>query len=328
MKAGIALTMDLGRGLSDVDAVRNHLALGDHVEALGFDSLFALEHHFTDYVLSPSPLMILSYFAGRTTTLMLGTAVIVLPWHDPILVAEQILVLEAVSGGRGFYGLGRGRSEIEFAGLGVDRADSAERWREGLHIIRAALSGEVVMASKEGPSLAVQVRPRPAMRSLDRLFAPASDPDGARRVREAGLGLFLSTSQPWKDLAETAEAYRSAATVPSPVVFAAVSVAPSRMEAEERAFEFLAADSSAAAMHYALPDRSPEPVSCEEISAYVSQQIIGTPSDCVEQLHELRRLTGTEHVVFEVSYGGLPRLSAEANLRLLAAELLPVMRRW
>lgn len=328
MKAGIALTMDPGRGLSDVDAVRNHLALGDHVEALGFDSLFVLEHHFTDYVLSPSPLMLLSYFAGRTTTLMLGTAVIVLPWHNPILVAEQILLLEAVSGGRGFYGLGRGRSEIEFAGLGVDRADAEERWREGLHILRAAISGEVVMPSRQKPSLALQVRPRPATHLLDRLFAPASDPDGARRVREEGLGLLLSTFKPWNDLAKTAEAYRSAGTVPSPVVFAAVSVAPSRMEAQERALEFLAADSRAAAVHYASPGRPPEPASCEEIAAYVSQQIVGTPSDCVEQLLELRRHTGTEHVVFEVSYGGLPRLSAEANLRLLAAELLPVMRRW
>lgn len=67
------------------------------------------------------------HLAGRTTTLMLGTAVIVLPWHNPILVAEQILVFEAVSGGRGFYGLGRGRSEIEFAGLGVDRARARRR---------------------------------------------------------------------------------------------------------------------------------------------------------------------------------------------------------
>ena len=82
MKVGIALNMLSEPGRPDVAVVSDHLAMGDLAEPLGFDSLFALEHHFTGYAMSPAPLQLLAYYAGRTKRIMFGTAVIVLPWHD------------------------------------------------------------------------------------------------------------------------------------------------------------------------------------------------------------------------------------------------------
>ena len=76
MKVGTALNMLTKEGVSDANVLAEHLALGDLVEPLGFDSLFALEHHFTGYAMSPSPTQLLSYFAGRTKRITLGTAVI------------------------------------------------------------------------------------------------------------------------------------------------------------------------------------------------------------------------------------------------------------
>ena len=93
MKVGTALNMLYQPGRSDASVVGEHLALGDLAEPLGFDSLFALEHHFTGYAMSPAPAQLLSYFAGRTKRITFGTAVIVLPWHDPVRVAEQIALL-------------------------------------------------------------------------------------------------------------------------------------------------------------------------------------------------------------------------------------------
>src|ERR1051326_2573179 len=90
MKVGIALNMLCQAGRSDASVVGEHLALGDLAEPLGFDSIFALEHHFTGYAMSPAPTQLLAYYAGRTKRVQLGTAVIVLPWHDPVRVAEQI----------------------------------------------------------------------------------------------------------------------------------------------------------------------------------------------------------------------------------------------
>ena len=77
-------------GRPDTAVINEHLRLGDLAEPLGFDSLFALEHHSTGYAMSRSPLQLLSYYAGRTKRIHLGTAVIVIPWHDPIRIAEQI----------------------------------------------------------------------------------------------------------------------------------------------------------------------------------------------------------------------------------------------
>jgi len=99
MKVGIALNMLAEAGRSDVAVVSDHLAMGDLAEPLGYDALFALEHHFTGYAMSPAPLQLLAYYAGRTARIMFGTAVIVLPWHDPIRVAEGIALLDIRSAG-------------------------------------------------------------------------------------------------------------------------------------------------------------------------------------------------------------------------------------
>ena len=77
MKVGIALNMLCQAGRSDASVVGEHLAMGDLAEPLGFDSLFALEHHFTGYAMSPAPTQLLAYYAGRTRPIQLGTAVIV-----------------------------------------------------------------------------------------------------------------------------------------------------------------------------------------------------------------------------------------------------------
>ena len=69
--------------VDDHELVKGELALGDLAEPLGFDSLWCFEHHFTSYMLSPNPLQILTYFAGRTKRIQLGTMVVVLPWHHP-----------------------------------------------------------------------------------------------------------------------------------------------------------------------------------------------------------------------------------------------------
>ena len=81
MKVGVALNMLQKPGLSDAAVFAEHMALGDLAEPLGFDSLWALEHHFTGYAMSPAPTQLLAYFAGRTRRVALGTAVIVLSQH-------------------------------------------------------------------------------------------------------------------------------------------------------------------------------------------------------------------------------------------------------
>src|SRR5260221_12560918 len=117
MKVGIALNMLSEPGRTDVAVVSDHLAVGHLAQPLGFDSLFTLEHHFTGYAMSPAPLQLLAYFAGRTKGITFGTSVIVLPWHDPIRVAEEIALLDILCGGRCPFGLGRGTARVGDAGV-------------------------------------------------------------------------------------------------------------------------------------------------------------------------------------------------------------------
>src|SRR5574338_857412 len=97
------------------------LALVDLAEPLGFESVWGVEHHFTDYTMCPDVLQFLTYLAGATETVQLGSMVVVLPWHNPMRVAEQISVLDHQSNGRFIFGMGRGLGRVEFDGFGVDQ---------------------------------------------------------------------------------------------------------------------------------------------------------------------------------------------------------------
>jgi len=127
MKVGIALNMLCQPGRSDAAVVGEHLALGDLAEPLGFDSLFALEHHFTGYAMSPAPTQLLSYYAGRTRRITFGTAVIVLPWHDPIRVAEQMALLDTLCDGRCLFGFARIAASVASAGFRIPMEETRPR---------------------------------------------------------------------------------------------------------------------------------------------------------------------------------------------------------
>src|ERR671913_2046667 len=142
MKVGVAMNMLTKEGRSDASVVGEHLALGDLAEPLGFDSIFALEHHFTDYAMSPAPTQLLAYYAGRTRRITLGTAVIVLPWHDPVRVAEQIALLDVMSGGRCLFGFGRGAASVEYAGFRIPMEEARARFVESAKIVVTALAND------------------------------------------------------------------------------------------------------------------------------------------------------------------------------------------
>ena len=84
MKVGMTLQLTSFGNKPDLETYQDELSLADMAEGLGFDSIWTLDHHFTGYVMSPDPVALLMYVAGRTKRIQLGTAVIVLPWHDPV----------------------------------------------------------------------------------------------------------------------------------------------------------------------------------------------------------------------------------------------------
>src|ERR1700722_3026995 len=115
---------------TDQEVFAADVALADLAEPLGFESIWSVEHHFTNYTMCPDVMQFLTYMAGRTTTVKLGSMVAVLPWHDPVRLAEQILMLDNLSKGRLILGLGRGTGKVEFDGFRTYMGDARQRFKE------------------------------------------------------------------------------------------------------------------------------------------------------------------------------------------------------
>src|SRR5437764_624909 len=180
MKVGIALNMLTKEGRTDAAVVWEHLALGDLAEPLGFDSLFALEHHFTGYAMSPAPTQLLAYYAGRTKRIHFGTAVIVLPWHDPVRVAEQIALLDILCGGRCLFGFGRGAASVEYEGFRIPMGEARPRFVEAANIIVKALANDSFEHHGEFFQIPrTAIRPRPISHPERRFYASAVSPESA-----------------------------------------------------------------------------------------------------------------------------------------------------
>jgi alkanesulfonate monooxygenase SsuD/methylene tetrahydromethanopterin reductase-like flavin-dependent oxidoreductase (luciferase family) len=354
MKVGIALNMLSEPGRPDVAVVSDHLAMGDLAEPLGFDSLFALEHHFTGYAMSPAPLQLLAYYAGRTKRITFGTAVIVLPWHDPIRVAEEIALLDILSGGRCLFGFGRGAASVEYAGFRIPMSEARPRFAEAAQLIRKALrepefewQGEFYQIPK------TSIRPRPISHPEDRFYASSVSPESAEIMAKLGFGILVVMQNEWPKAAENIVNYREIAlsvghNPPPPIILTNVSCAESRDEAQDRAMQWLGKKWQSIDDHYHFSDGHLATVKGyetygkmaktyarlqdeqERVRAtefYVKIQIVGTPEDCIGQIAELQRVTGTDHVVTEFSFGGIPHADAEKNMRLFAQSVLPILQR-
>jgi alkanesulfonate monooxygenase SsuD/methylene tetrahydromethanopterin reductase-like flavin-dependent oxidoreductase (luciferase family) len=145
MRFGLFGGATVKTGSSDANAVgdssSDYTEFVDYVceaESLGFHSVFLVEHHFTGFNQVSASLNMLSYLAAKTKRLRLGTAVTVLPWHNPVLVAEQAATVDVLSGGRLDFGIGRGYRASEFRGFCIDPAEAQERYDEALEVIRKA----------------------------------------------------------------------------------------------------------------------------------------------------------------------------------------------
>ena len=354
MKIGVSLSILAQAGRSDVAVYKEHLELGDLAEPLGFDSIFALEHHFTGYSMSPAPTQLLSYFAGRTKRIALGTAVIVLPWHDPIRVAEQIALLDVLCGGRCLFGFGRGAASVEYAGFRIPMEEARGRFAESAQLVRLALSQPEF--EWQGEYLPDPTHLDPAAAGLESGATVLRLLGHARVSRDHGEAGLRHDGNHAERMAEGSRGHRSVPrhrhsvghVPPPPIILTNVSCAESRDEAHERAMMYLGRKWDSIDNHYHFSDghlasvkgyesygkmaktyaKMKEDAARQKATEfYVRIQIVGTPDDCIQQIAELRALTGTEHMIADFSYGGMPHEEGELNMRLFADRVVPVLHR-
>ena len=212
MKVGTDISVLAQEGRPDAAVLAEHLALADLAEPLGFDSLFGLEHHFTGYSMSPSPLQLLSYYAAKTSRITLGTCVIVLPWHDPIRVAEQIAYLDLLCGGRCMFGFGRGAATKEYEGFRIPMEEARPRFAESAQLITKALRDEVFEWDGEYYQIPkMSIRPRPMSHPERRFYASSVSPESAEIMAKLGFGMMVIMQNEWTKAAADIQSYRDMA---------------------------------------------------------------------------------------------------------------------
>jgi len=162
-------------------------------ERLGYRSIFLVEHHFTGHAQVSASLTLLSYLAGRTNRIRLGTAVVVLPWHNPVLVAEQAATLDLLSNGRLDFGVGKGYRDYEFSGFCVPIEEATERFDEAMEVIRKSWTsdGRFSHHGKRWNYVDVVVEPTPVQRPHPPFWLGAGSAESIRRAAREGYNLLL-----------------------------------------------------------------------------------------------------------------------------------------
>ena len=336
---------------SDRDVVRDDLALAKLAEPLGFESVWGVEHHFTDYTMCPDVLQFLTWVAGATERIKLGSMVVVLPWHDPMRVAEQISVLDHLSGGRFILGLGRGLGRVEFEGFRVPMEnsrglflESAEMILDGLERGWCEFDGEFVQQPRR------DIRPRPFKSFRDRRYAAAVSPETMPLIAKLGVGILIIPQKPWETVAAELEQYRAVyreengVDAPPPVSAGWVFCDEDAGRAEEQARRYIGGYWRTVVKHYELAAghlsttrgyesyrRMHELVASEDgvdkmVEFFLDLQVWGTPEQCYHKTLDIQKRIGNDHFIGVFSYAGMDAEEARRNMTLFAKTVRPELQ--
>lgn len=339
-----------GRGRTDREVYAGDLRLADLAEPLGFESIWGVEHHFTDYTMCPDVFQFLAYMAGRTTRARLGSMVVVLPWHDPLRVAEEVAMLDNLSGGRVILGLGRGAGKVEFDGFRLAMEEARPRFVESAAMVLTGLErGYCEYDGVYVKQPRADIRPAPFKTFRGRSYAAAVSPESARVMADLGVGLLIIPQKPWSEVAKELEEYRTlyrrvnGAEPPAPICAGWVFCDRDAGRAREMAARYIGGYFHSVLKHYEFANDHLAKTKgyeyygkmAEKIHTYgtdaivdffMSLQVWGTPEQCYEKIVDVRARVANDSFVGIFSYAGMPWDEAEGNLRLFATEVAPAVR--
>lgn len=215
MRFGLFGSAAARRGSGEFDSAegyRDFIEYNIEAEALGFHSTFVVEHHFTGFGQVSATLNLLTWLGARTRTLRLGTAVIVLPWHNPVLLAEQAATLDLLSGGRLDFGVGKGYRYNEFAGFDMTMREAEERFEESLQILLKAWTSEERFShhGKHWRFNDIVVEPPSAQKPHPQVWMGAGSERSIRSVADRGFNLLLGQYSSPEDVARNIAVFRTA----------------------------------------------------------------------------------------------------------------------
>ncbi len=194
MRFGLLQLFENPGAQTDARWLDEHLASLVEGDRLGFDNIWVGEHHFGDYGVCASPTLVLAALAQHTTRARIGSAVLVLPFHHPVRVAEELTLLDIASGGRLDVGVGRGFRAQEFAGYGVDPSQSESLFDESLEIMLSLWrDGAVTFHGRHYDVEVSDFRQRTVQRPHPPVWMAAVSPPSFAKAGRLGLNLLCST---------------------------------------------------------------------------------------------------------------------------------------
>jgi alkanesulfonate monooxygenase SsuD/methylene tetrahydromethanopterin reductase-like flavin-dependent oxidoreductase (luciferase family) len=352
MHTGLGLQFaNLDGAATDAEAYNRELGLAARAEDAGFDSVFVSEHHFSDYQLTSEQMMVLSWVAAQTRRIKLGTFVTVLPWHDPVRVAESFTVLDHLSGGRAVLGLGRGLGRVEFDGFRLPMAESRRRFTEYTEAILDALeTGYIEYDGELYQQPRVPIRPRPLGTFKGRTFASAVSPQSMELMARLGVGIMVIAQKPWDttvaELAEYRERFRelNGFEAPKPILVVVAGVHRDAAGAQRLRHVYLQRWARSTVEHYEFDNRGFAEIEgyeyygalanniakhgLDQFNGFLADlQVWGTPDQVTEKLLDYARRCDAGALVVPLSFGGMTSDEAHACFDLFSTEVLPELHR-
>jgi alkanesulfonate monooxygenase SsuD/methylene tetrahydromethanopterin reductase-like flavin-dependent oxidoreductase (luciferase family) len=338
--------------VSDEQVWDEEIALARLAADLGFDVLWSVEHHFNDYSFCPDNLQLMSYLAGVCRDIDFGTAAVILPWHDPLRVAEQVSILDYLCKGRFRFGIGRGLARREFAAFRGTMDESRDRFDEASDMILTALrTGFMEGHGKFYPQPRTEIRPRPRRSFDERLYAVASSDDSVAAAARLKARMVMFADRPWPLRMPAIQKHRELVRQihgvdAAPPLLADFCVCTPTMDgAEEQARRYMGKFVESNFHHYELLgehfstvkgyDAYAQKIALAKqvgmdgiVSAFMEAAVWGTPDRILRKLEERRGIVGDFELATSFRFGGTPRDVSETGLRLYAKEVLPVVRSW
>ncbi|MBX6424812.1 MAG: LLM class flavin-dependent oxidoreductase [Variibacter sp.] len=314
----------------DVDSGQGYREFTEYnveAEALGFHSTFVVEHHFTGFGQVSASLTLLTWIAAKTTTLRLGTAVLVLPWHNPVLIAEQAATIDLLSGGRLDFGVGKGYRHNEFSGFAIPIEEAEARFEESLEVITKAWTS-TERFSHQGRYWRFEniiVEPPTAQKPHPPFWMGAGSPESIRKVAERGYNLLLDQFASFETIGERIALFKAEVEKrgrkfnPQDVAVArGFYVAKDKADKEEALERRIEAQRRLTASSIAPGRENKASILAfsDTREANEASALYGTPDEIAAKIEKLRSL-GVEYIL--LNGGGHSR----DNLRRFAREVMP-----
>jgi len=316
------------------DVYATGLRFAQAAEQAGLDEVWLTEHHFAEDGYCPALLPVAAAIAARTTCIRIGTKVMLMPFHEPVRLAEDAAVVDILSGGRVDLGLAAGYRREEFAGFGIDRRERAARTREGLEILRLALSGDPFdFDGRFHRYRDAHVVPPPVQRPFP-IWVGGRSEAALRRAASAGHHLQLADFDPALCRADC-EIYASALAEhgrdPAGQEVAAVAsvfVHEDPARARELAEPHLRYQQNQYACWFRQAgDRAPAPSpAASRADPLPGGCLVGTPEQVLEEILAFRDLVPFTHFSFWTLLPGMSDGVARPSLELFAERVLPHLR--